>query len=153
MGVSNSGGLHQDHDCHNNMSTLQDSELCEEKRVVDLHGKDEAKEEKDKAGKFKGFASSLKIQLPSFGEFKVEEEQEEEGFKTPTSLDHKIPVILQCPPAPRKLKSRPLPKRKLTHPRRIFDDLSNETEALFPPAIRADLGKKIKKPKQETHAN
>ncbi|KAJ0020251.1 hypothetical protein Pint_32362 [Pistacia integerrima] len=124
--------FHQDHDCHNNIATSQDSELCEDKRVVDLHGKDEAK-----------------------GEFKVEEEQEEDGdgFKTPKSLDQKIPVMLQCPPAPRKPKTRPLPKRKLPQQRRILHDLSNEIEALFPPALRADLGNKIKKVRQETHAN
>lgn len=147
--------FHQDHDCHNNIATLQDSELCEDKRVVHLHGKDEAKEEKDQEDKCDGFASSLKIQLPSLGEFKVEEEQEEDGdgFKTPKSLDQKIPVMLQCPPAPRKPKTRPLPKRKLPQQRRILHDLSNEIEDLFPPALRADLRNKIKKVRQETQAN
>lgn len=135
--------FHQDHDRHNNIANLQKAELCEEK--------DKAKEEKHQEDKCKGFAPSLKIQLPSLGEFKVEEDGD--GFKTPTSLDHKIPVILQCPPAPRKPKSRPLPKRKLPHQRRIFHDLSNEIEALFPPALRADLGKKIKKVRQETQPN
>ncbi|KAL2336658.1 hypothetical protein Fmac_011104 [Flemingia macrophylla] len=66
----------------------------------------------------------------------LKEEDEEDGFKTPTSLDHKISVPSQCPPAPRKTK--PSLKRKAsyynnhchcTHPL----DLSKEVlELLFP---------------------
>lgn len=41
----------------------------------------------------------------------VEDElEEEDGFRTPTSLDHRIPVATECPPAPRKTK--PSLKRK-----------------------------------------
>ncbi|XP_022143885.1 cyclin-dependent protein kinase inhibitor SMR2-like [Momordica charantia] len=29
---------------------------------------------------------------------------DDDGFRTPTSSDHKIPVIKQCPPAPRRPK-------------------------------------------------
>lgn len=68
---------------------------------------------------------------------KVEDEKEEDndGFRTPTSLDHRIPVVAkQCPPAPRKPK--PSLKRKASqssfsscrHPL----DLSKEVELLFP---------------------
>ncbi|KAJ4725824.1 cyclin-dependent protein kinase inhibitor SMR3-like [Melia azedarach] len=77
-------------------------------------------------------------------------EDSDEGFKTPTSSDHKIPVVLQCPPAPRKPKSRPLTKRKVS-PRRVLHDLSNEIEAMFPPALLADLGNKIKKVRKENN--
>ncbi|RDX87548.1 Cyclin-dependent protein kinase inhibitor SMR3, partial [Mucuna pruriens] len=66
---------------------------------------------------------------------KLKEEDEEDGFKTPTSLDHKVSVPSQCPPAPRKIK--PSLKRKAPyynhcncrHPL----DLSKEVfELLFP---------------------
>lgn len=108
-------------------------------------------------GECKIVVASLNIKIPSFGEFKIEEgfdhqEDFDSGFKTPTSLDHQIPVLLQCPAAPRKPKSRPiLTKRKAQSQsqRRILYDLSNEIEALFPPALRADLGNKIKKAKQQ----
>ncbi|KAF5737165.1 cyclin-dependent protein kinase inhibitor SMR3 [Tripterygium wilfordii] len=40
--------------------------------------------------------------------------EEDDGFKTPTSLDHKIPVEIECPPAPRKPK--PSRKRKASSP-------------------------------------
>ncbi|KAK8685408.1 hypothetical protein V6N13_041410 [Hibiscus sabdariffa] len=40
---------------------------------------------------------------------KKKEPDDEDGFKTPTSLEHKIPEPRQCPPAPRR--PRPL-KRK-----------------------------------------
>lgn len=113
----------------------------------DHHGEDECKI----------MVASLNIKIPSFGEFKIEEEVDHQddfdsGFKTPTSLDHQIPVMLQCPAAPRKPKSRPLlTKRKAQSQsqRRILYDLSNEIEALFPPALLADLGNKIKKAKQQ----
>ncbi|KAG6603657.1 Cyclin-dependent protein kinase inhibitor SMR3, partial [Cucurbita argyrosperma subsp. argyrosperma] len=39
---------------------------------------------------------------------------DDDGFRTPTSSDHKIPVVQQCPPAPRRPKpiscSRTLPR-------------------------------------------
>ncbi|XP_043698543.1 cyclin-dependent protein kinase inhibitor SMR3-like [Telopea speciosissima] len=77
---------------------------------------------------------------------------DDDGFRTPTSLDHRIPAIQQCPPAPRKPKSSP--KRKASSSsssssstrRQLFLlDLSQEIESLFPPALLADLGRKIKK--------
>ncbi|XP_039019466.1 cyclin-dependent protein kinase inhibitor SMR10-like [Hibiscus syriacus] len=40
----------------------------------------------------------------SLGEFKAMVD-EDDGFKTPTSLDYKIPEMKQCPPAPRKPKA------------------------------------------------
>ncbi|XVF05512.1 hypothetical protein REPUB_Repub05bG0178500 [Reevesia pubescens] len=99
----------------------------------------------------------LELKLPCSGElFKVhenddgEEDENNDGFKTPTSLDHKIPVMLKCPPAPRKPKSLPIlsPKRKAFRRPRILLDLTKEIESLFPPALLADLGNKIKKVRQ-----
>nr|GMD67113.1 cyclin-dependent protein kinase inhibitor SMR3-like [Ipomoea batatas] len=49
-----------------------------------------------------------------------------------------------CPPAPRKPKAVPAKRRGCCH-KRVFLDLSDETESLFPPLLLADLGKKIKK--------
>ncbi|OAY37816.1 cyclin-dependent protein kinase inhibitor SMR10 [Manihot esculenta] len=114
----------------------------------------ERKREEHKEGdQCKLLVSTLKIKLPSLGEFKLEEDvDEDDGFKTPTSLDNKIPVVLPCPPAPRKPKSLPSNKRK-SHRRRVLLDLSNEIESLFPPALRADLGGKIKKIRQENDSN
>lgn len=139
-------------------STLefQDHDQCEIIATKEDHH-DEGEDE------CKIVVASLNIKIPSFGEFKIEEEFDHQedfdsGFKTPTSLDHQIPVMLQCPAAPRKPKSRPLlTKRKAQSQsqsqsqsqRRILYDLSNEIEALFPPALLADLGNKIKKAKQQ----
>ncbi|CAN6556739.1 unnamed protein product [Malus baccata var. baccata] len=102
---------------------------------------------------FDMFVSSLKVKLPSAGEFcRVQQEgirgdgDVEDGLKTPTSLDHKITGSLQCPPAPRKPKSLPLKKRKAIIGPRILLDLSiDEIESLFPPVddVLADLGSKI----------
>ncbi|KAH7553689.1 hypothetical protein ACOSP7_029494 [Xanthoceras sorbifolium] len=77
---------------------------------------------------------------------------DDEGFKTPTSLDHKIPEIKQCPPAPRKPMPLPPRKRKSSvssspNVRRSlqYSDLSQEVESLFPRRILDDLHRKIKK--------
>ncbi|KAE8693107.1 Detected protein of unknown function [Hibiscus syriacus] len=90
-----------------------------------------------------------KLNSPSSGEFNVAGDENDDGFKTSTSLDHRIPAILKCPPAPRKPKSLPIisPKRKAFR-RRILLDLTKEMESLFPPALLADLGNKIKKVRQ-----
>lgn len=92
------------------------------------------------------FASSLKVKLPEVRE-QVIMEEEDDGLATPTSLDHKIPIQV-CPPAPRKPKS--VPSNHKGCRRRAFLDLSNEVESLFPAAILADFGKKIKKVRKES---
>ncbi|KAJ9178276.1 hypothetical protein P3X46_010173 [Hevea brasiliensis] len=125
-------------DLHLNSKEEEEVEEDEEERKREEH------KEEDKC---KLLVSTLKIKLPSLGEFKIEEDLDD-GFKTPTSLDQKIPVILPCPPAPRKPKSLPSNKRKPQR-RRVLLDLSNEIESLFPTALRADLGGKIKKIRQE----
>ncbi|KAM1276985.1 hypothetical protein ACFX13_030139 [Malus domestica] len=113
-----------------------------------LHSSEEKQEDN-----FDMFVSSLKVKVPSAGEFcRVQQEgiggdgDVEYGLKTPTSLDHKIKGSLQCPPAPRKPKSLPLKKRKaILDPRILLDFSSDEIESLFPPVdgVLADLGSKI----------
>lgn len=91
-------------------------------------------------------APDLKLKIPFYDMEGEKEDEADEGFKTPTSSDHKIPVILQCPPAPRKPK--PIPsrrKRKANCPPRILLDLSKQIDSLFPSPL--DLGSKIKKVK------
>nr|POE54100.1 cyclin-dependent protein kinase inhibitor smr3 [Quercus suber] len=83
------------------------------------------------------------VKVPSLGELR-DVEDDDDGFRTPTSLDHKIPESLRCPPAPRKPKPIPSTKRKAGR-RRIMLDLSNEIDSLFPPALLVDLRVKIKK--------
>lgn len=71
---------------------------------------------------------NLKIEIPSKDD---DEDYMNEGLKTPTSSDHKIPMILECPGAPKKTKTRPATKRKACG-RRIVLDLSQDLESLFP---------------------
>ncbi|GMJ10733.1 hypothetical protein HRI_004742500 [Hibiscus trionum] len=96
-----------------------------------------------------GDGERSKLKWPCSGEFNVADDENDDGFKTPTCLDHKIPAILKCPPAPRKLKSLPIisAKRKASR-RRILLDFTKEMESLFPPPLLADLGNKIKKVRQ-----
>ncbi|CAA2973197.1 Hypothetical predicted protein [Olea europaea subsp. europaea] len=67
---------------------------------------------------------------PCLEQFRVAES--DDGFKTPTSLDHKIPVIEQCPPAPKKTRAQPSTstKRKAS-PRTLQFDYSTEVESMF----------------------
>lgn len=103
-------------------------------------------EEQEEEEKSEILVSSLRLKMPSRGETKKDEEEEEDGFRTPTSLDQRIPLISQCPPAPRKPKSIPSRKRKSAYGGGIMIiDLSSEVEALFPSSIVADLGGKINK--------
>lgn len=125
---------HQEQECKDHESNNQEAEEC---KILD---------------------SSLESKRPpSLGELKVEDDNEDDndGFKTPTSLDHKIPVITQCPLAPRK-PPNPLSstKRKASPQnvrRRLQLDLSLDVESLFPAPIRSDLYKKIKKARRDNN--
>ncbi|CAN4119892.1 unnamed protein product [Withania somnifera] len=52
--------------------------------------------------------------------------------------------MMICPPAPKKKTTIQVTKRKY-HEERAFLDVYHEVESLFPPALLADLGNKIKK--------
>ncbi|CAK9327035.1 unnamed protein product [Citrullus colocynthis] len=75
-------------------------------------------------------------------------EDDDNGFKTPTSLEHKIPTSLRCPMAPRKPKPRPLMKRKVAERHRLLLDLSSEIQSLFPADFLVGLGGKVKRIRQ-----
>ncbi|KAG6430436.1 hypothetical protein SASPL_108503 [Salvia splendens] len=54
------------------------------------------------------------------GEAAATVSHDEDGFKTPTSSDHRIPPITECPPAPTKPRPPPLRlKRKSPQPAEI----------------------------------
>ncbi|KAK9290094.1 hypothetical protein L1049_008258 [Liquidambar formosana] len=112
------------------------------------HQEQEAKDGDEKEEKWE-------LKKPSLGEFKVVDEEDDgnDGFRTPTSLENKIPVIKQCPPAPRKPKPIPSTKRKVpsSGARRNLRllDLSKDVESLFPQPLLADIGRKIKKARKD----
>ncbi|PNX71508.1 hypothetical protein L195_g027388 [Trifolium pratense] len=78
----------------------------------------------------------LKINIPTYDEKKDQDEDDDslnDGFKTPTKMEHKIQVILP-PPPPRKAKQvlRSSTKRKgCFHRPQVILDLSQEIESLF----------------------
>ncbi|KAE9616611.1 hypothetical protein Lal_00034618 [Lupinus albus] len=58
---------------------------------------------------------NLRLEIPPY---KNDQEDSYDGVKTPISEEHKIPTILQCPPAPRKRKMLSSTKEiKGCHPR------------------------------------
>lgn len=137
------------------------------KAVQQLQKPKKAQEGDQGEDKFGLLVSTLKLKIPTHGgveEFRLidqdhrhhqdkeddHDDVDNNGFKTPTSLDQKIPATLKCPPAPRKPKSLPSTKRKAHHHQRVLLDLSSEIESLFPPALFADLGGKVKKKKSCT---
>lgn len=61
-------------------------------------------------------------------------EEEEDGFKTPTSIDHKIPAITQCPPPPSKTRPQfsTLKRRAYSEARRrLWFVTAAEAETVF----------------------
>ncbi|CAI9766267.1 unnamed protein product [Fraxinus pennsylvanica] len=78
--------------------------------------------------------------------------ESDDGFKTPTSLDHKIPVMEQCPPAPRKTRPQPSTstKRKAS-PGTLQFDISTAVESMFTAISHGDddVDQKKKKPRQD----
>ncbi|KAK4419080.1 hypothetical protein Salat_2320800 [Sesamum alatum] len=83
--------------------------------------------------------------------------EDDDGFKTPTSSDHRIPASTQCPPAPKKprpqtsklkRKASPPPGARRSHQ---FDASSTEVESIFRPIPDQDNieEQKIKKARRE----
>ncbi|KAL0375207.1 UNVERIFIED_CONTAM: hypothetical protein Sradi_3436400 [Sesamum radiatum] len=63
-------------------------------------------------------------------------EEDDDGFKTPTTSDHRIPATTQCPPAPKKPRPQTSKlKRKASPPpgarRSLQFDASTEVESIF----------------------
>lgn len=100
-----------------------------------------------------------KKKIISLGELKANDDDgDDDGFKTPASLDHKIPVMNQCPPAPRKPKPLSSNKRKPSSPpssggdRNLLKiDFDKEVESLFPSDVLADIHRKVKKARKEDY--
>ncbi|KAJ7947652.1 cyclin-dependent protein kinase inhibitor SMR3-like [Quillaja saponaria] len=95
--------------------------LTPEDHQVAVQERDQEEEEEDCKNINYSFAGPcLTLKIPSKPETiscrgsdnNVVGDDGDDGLKTPTSSDHKIPVILQCPPAPRK--SKPILKSKAT---------------------------------------
>ncbi|XVF55291.1 hypothetical protein PTKIN_Ptkin06aG0025100 [Pterospermum kingtungense] len=125
--ASASSSSSSSHDGHQEGEVLGDHE---EKKGGDHQSNVTESEKKEKKKKI------------SLGEFGATDD-DDDGFKTPTSLDQKIPVMKQCPPAPRKPKPTPSNKRKASI--NLVLDLSQEVESLFPRALLDDLHRKVKK--------
>ncbi|XVE61871.1 hypothetical protein DITRI_Ditri06bG0074000 [Diplodiscus trichospermus] len=107
---------------------------------------DDHEEKKGGESEVKASKESEKKEI-SLGKFEATDD-DDDGFKTPTSLDQKIPAMKQCPPAPRKPKPLLSNKRKASTPscvRNLQLDLSQEVESLFPGPPLADLHRKVKK--------
>ncbi|CAK8576053.1 unnamed protein product [Lathyrus sativus] len=90
----------------------------------------------------------LKVKIPSYEEEK-DIDSLNDGFKTPTTMEHKIQAIL--PPPPRKPKQhRPSTKRKGCFRPQVILDLSQDIESLFSTPLDLDIspcGKNHKKVK------
>ncbi|KZV51794.1 hypothetical protein F511_11482 [Dorcoceras hygrometricum] len=64
----------------------------------------------------------------------------DDGFRTPTSADHKIPVATQCPPAPRKTRPQQSGVKRKASPSRArrslqLDAAADEVESIFRPVV------------------
>ncbi|CAB4284492.1 unnamed protein product [Prunus armeniaca] len=147
--VSNSDPcFHHDHDDQTQKPTLENPEQPSDHDHA-LHDHPQQEQPKNGADHINTPAKQERRTTES-----VDVDDDDDGFKTPTSLEHRIPPMTKCPPAPRK----PLRKRKVvtsssTSRRRIqfqFDHLdTKELEAFFASNfLLQDLRAKIKKAKQ-----
>ncbi|XP_073047124.1 uncharacterized protein [Primulina eburnea] len=67
-------------------------------------------------------------------------DEEEDGFRTPTSSDHRIPAVTQCPPAPRKTRPQQSGVKRKASPSRArrtlqLDAAADEVESIFRPVV------------------
>ncbi|KAB1224099.1 hypothetical protein CJ030_MR2G023209 [Morella rubra] len=84
----------------------------------------------------------------SLGETMVEED--DDGFRTPTSVDHKIPVVTKCPPAPKLRRTMSLKRKEystanISRGLELLNLSADEIESLFPYHFLVDLHRMIKK--------
>ncbi|GMH10159.1 hypothetical protein Nepgr_012000 [Nepenthes gracilis] len=154
------------------MGMSSNSDLLEEKQMkcdilkrsssidsIAQQQKQKQAEEDSKLQTVRGSSSTKSHEtMRSLGELQeVDDATSNDGFRTPTSLDHKIPEIRPCcPPPPRKLMPKQSRKRKFSDPEirsgrhsisssnRLLD-LTVEVESMFPPLLQANIGRKIKK--------
>lgn len=130
MGISNTSELLLSEEC-----SILSRPLIDFQQGSQHHHRKTISKEKD-LDKFEENLLSLEIKVLG-----VEVEEDNDGCTTPTSSEQRISSFV-CPPPPRKAKSK---KRKLMSCRRSLLDFSREVESMFPEALLADLGKKIKK--------
>lgn len=94
----------------NHNSNQQPLELHEEnEEFIENTDKDDGVDEKDEeifdiitVTADTDFLDKQQQQLGADGLSSTEDDDDNDGFRTPTSLEHKIPVPTQCPPAPKK---------------------------------------------------
>ncbi|KAE8706025.1 hypothetical protein F3Y22_tig00110410pilonHSYRG00116 [Hibiscus syriacus] len=113
-------------DCH---ETTPTSSLFPTKR--------EGEEEEMKVASARNEAKEKKKEELGAGDVN---DDDNDGFKTPTSLEHKIPEPKKCPPAPRR--RRPL-KRKPSPTRRSNAALEVRIRNLL--QLQLDVSKQVKK--------
>ncbi|KAE9620496.1 hypothetical protein Lal_00018952 [Lupinus albus] len=75
---------------------------------------------------------NLKLKISPHKEEDYQEDSNE-GLKTPTCEDHKIPPVLQCPPAPRRRKTLSFLKGIKGHHNRVLDFTLQEIESTLLP--------------------
>ncbi|KAL7248327.1 hypothetical protein ACSBR2_003110 [Camellia fascicularis] len=78
-------------------------------------------------------------------------DDDDDGFKTPTSLDHKIPVNTECPPAPKRRRQSQSSSQSMQRKATTTElHLKEEIESLlFAPTIRDDFDRNIKKARRD----
>ncbi|GMI69777.1 hypothetical protein HRI_000647000 [Hibiscus trionum] len=137
-----------------------EEEFCEATAIYNSSNDDRGRRQvqEDGEGK-KGEESKAATSMESekknicLAEFKATVDYDDDGFKTPTSLDQKIPEMKQCPPAPRKPKAN---KRRTSASTstaaatastcgNLQLDLSQVVESWFSASLVDDLHRKVKK--------
>ncbi|EXC30996.1 hypothetical protein L484_021296 [Morus notabilis] len=132
-----------DQDDHDQVYGQREEQDSDDDGQQETMNKDQAKIKKEEKEEVlvlitdHGEESTRKTASSSLRESDVKvEDDEDDGFKTPTSLDHKIPVIQQCPSAPRKpkvsFKRKAAPPSSRTARRSLQLNFSEQIESMFP---------------------
>ncbi|KAL7095624.1 hypothetical protein ACP275_10G035900 [Erythranthe tilingii] len=113
-----------------------------------------AAEEEKEIEKEKRIADKARVSLRESEKEIDAAAEDDDGFKTPTSSDHRIPAITECPPAPRKTRPQSSKsKRKAESPpgarRRLQLNMSPEIESIFRPSQDDSGEREFKKARKD----
>lgn len=125
---------------HRRISIPEDLVLARLKQQEECDLQEEDQREKQRLHKNQEMVINvtlLKLEAPSDdgSEINGDDDDDNEGFRTPTSSDHRIPAVLECPGAPRKKKTEAAATKRKAAPscrRRVEFDAFEDLGSLLP---------------------
>lgn len=123
---------------HRRISIPEDLVLARLKQQEECDLQEEDQREKQRLHKNQEMVINVTLlEAPSDdgSEINGDDDDDNEGFRTPTSSDHRIPAVLECPGAPRKKKTEAAATKRKAAPscrRRVEFDAFEDLGSLLP---------------------